>query len=157
MSLARRISHGFAASRPGGWLAIHVANRIDRVLLPATRGRISVSPVRPVGILETVGAKSGKRRRIPLVYVRDGENIALVASMSGNPRHPAWYHNLRANPEATFISVRGKRDYVAREAQGSERDRLWDAAVETYAGYEDYQERTGGRRIPIIVLKPKQD
>jgi deazaflavin-dependent oxidoreductase (nitroreductase family) len=155
VSLARRVGHGIAASRPGGWLAIHVANPIDSVLLPLSRGRLSISLVRPVGILESVGAKSGQRRRTPLVYVPDGENVVLVASKSGNPRHPAWYHNLRANPEATFINKRGVRDYVAREAVGSERDRLWEAAVGLYAGYASYQDRTGGRRIPILVLEPK--
>ena len=156
MSAFRRLSHDIASSRPGGWLAIHVANRIDRVLLPLSRGRLSVSPVRPVGILETIGAKSGERRRIPLVFVPEGENVVLIGSKSGNPRHPSWYHNLKANPKASFTNKRGKREYVAREAEGSERDRLWDRAVEIYKGYENYQGRTGGRKIPIVVLEPKR-
>ena len=87
--------------------------------------------------------------------IEDGERVVLIASNFGRAHHPAWYHNLRANPVAT-LSVRGRENtYIAREAAGIEREDYWRQAVELYAGYAAYQKRTGGRKIPIMVLTPK--
>jgi deazaflavin-dependent oxidoreductase (nitroreductase family) len=158
MTRLEKLGERFAQSKPGGWFYVNVANRLDRVVLPLTRGRFSVTgptSIAPVGLLEHTGAKSGERRRTPLTYLADGDNVVLTASKAGSPRHPAWYHNLKANPEATFFNRRGKLDYVAREADGAERDRLWAEVNDLYAGYETYQGRTAGRRIPVIVLEPK--
>lgn len=105
-------------------------------------------------LLEHVGAKSGRKRTSPLVYFRDGENIVLVASKGGFPKHPAWFHNLRANPD-TRVQVGHRRPLVrARVATDAERERLWPKAVETYGGYAEYQERTE-RKIPLVVLEPR--
>jgi deazaflavin-dependent oxidoreductase (nitroreductase family) len=80
--------------------------------------------------------------------------IVLIASKAGAERHPAWYHNLIAHPEVGFTGHDGRHGrFRAREAQGPERDALWALANDLYAGYEDYQQRTGGRRIPVIVLE----
>jgi F420H(2)-dependent quinone reductase len=150
-----RAMEGFVKTRVGGWLAVHVANPIDRRLIPLTRGRIGLYLGAPVGVLETVGAKSGRRRRTPLLYLDEGERVVLVASKAGSPRHPAWYHNLRANARVRFLRRGGgEAEYVAREATGPERERLWTKVNVLYAGYETYQRRTGGRRIPVIVLEP---
>jgi deazaflavin-dependent oxidoreductase (nitroreductase family) len=128
--------------------------RVDRVLLPLSHGRFSISVGQQVGMLETVGAKSGEPRRIPLLFVRDGDRVILIASMGGAPRHPAWLHNIRANPRVSFLGPRGTTgDYVAREAEGDERARLWDEAVDYYAGYAEYKIRAGKREIPIVVLE----
>src|SRR5215208_4478890 len=84
----------FAASRAGGWYFINVANKIDKHLVPATRGRMSSAVGQQVLVVETIGAKSGQARRIPLVYVVDGEAIVLIASKGGAPKHGAnraWY------------------------------------------------------------------
>ena len=108
----------------------------------------------PTLLLDHVGAKSGKRRTTPLLYVRDGENLVLVASKGGYPRHPAWFHNLRANPETTVQVGRRRRPVRARVAKPEERARLWPKAVETWAGYTDYQERTD-REIPLVILEPR--
>lgn len=106
----------------------------------------------PMLLLDHVGAKSGTERTTPLVYVEDGDDIVIVASKGGHPRHPAWYHNLRANPE-TMIQVGSKRKAVrARVANAAERKRLWPKAVETYGGYRGYQERTP-REIPLVILE----
>jgi deazaflavin-dependent oxidoreductase (nitroreductase family) len=76
----------------------------------------------------------------------------LIASKGGHPRHPAWYHNLRAHPEAV-VEIRGRRERrVAREAEGAEREELWERAVAFYPGYASYQSRAGARRIPVMVL-----
>jgi deazaflavin-dependent oxidoreductase (nitroreductase family) len=142
-------------SRPGAWFAINVANPIDRRLLRWTRGRVGMYLGQPVGLLETVGAKSGQPRSTPLLYLEDGERIVLVASSGGATKHPAWFHNVRANPDIHFCDRRGRRRaYRARVAEGPERKRLWQEVNDLYAGYETYQGRTAGRRIPVVVLEP---
>jgi F420H(2)-dependent quinone reductase len=108
----------------------------------------------PMLLLDHLGARSAKRRTTPLVYVRDGENVAVIASKGGNPRHPAWFHNLRAHPDTT-IQIGSRRLPVhARVAAGQERERLWRRAVEAWSSYEDYQKRTP-RQIPVVVLEPR--
>ena len=106
----------------------------------------------PMLLLDHVGAKSGKKRTSPLVYVRDGDDIVLVASKGGNPKNPAWFHNLKANPETTVQIGSEKRDVRARVATDEERKRLWPLAVKTYSGYEGYRKRTD-RKIPLVVLE----
>lgn len=155
MSFIERTAERFARTRFGAWFAINVANPIDRRLLPLTRGRVGVFIGAPVGLLETVGAKSGKDRQTPLVYLDDGERVVLVASKGGATSHPGWYHNLRANPEVGFLRRGGHHArYRARDAEGAEREALWARVNDLYAGYDDYQLRTGGRRIPVVVLDP---
>jgi F420H(2)-dependent quinone reductase len=104
-------------------------------------------------LLDHVGAKSGDLRTSPLLYVPDGENLILVASKGGYPKHPAWFHNLRANP-LTYVQAGADRRRVrARVATPPERDRLWELAVAVWPGYEDYRKRTD-RQIPLVVLEP---
>jgi deazaflavin-dependent oxidoreductase (nitroreductase family) len=120
----------------------------------ATRGLIGhrIPGVGPHLLLDHVGAKSGKRRTSPLLYIQDGDDLVIIASKGGNPRHPAWYHNLRANPE-TEVQVGSERRRVrARVADPEERDRLWPKAVATYGGYAGYQKRTN-REIPVVILE----
>jgi F420H(2)-dependent quinone reductase len=108
----------------------------------------------PMLLLDHVGAKSGRRRTTPLAYGVDGKNLVLVASKGGNPRNPAWFHNLLANPDTT-VQVAGERRHVhARVAGKARRDRLWKLMVGVYGGYEDYRRRTR-REIPLIVLEPR--
>jgi len=108
----------------------------------------------PVLLLDHVGAKSGTRRTTPLVYVDDGRDVVVVASKGGHPRHPAWYHNLRANPDTTVQIGRERRAVHARVASPEERVRLWPKAVAVYGGYSGYQERTD-REIPLVILEPR--
>lgn len=121
----------------------------------ASGGRVGhrIPGAPPMLLLEHVGAKSGQRRTAPLVYVRDGDDLVLVASKGGHPRHPAWFHNLRANPETIVQVGRQRLPVRARVATEAERERLWPKAVETYAGYRGYQERTE-RAIPLVILEP---
>jgi F420H(2)-dependent quinone reductase len=108
----------------------------------------------PMLLLDHVGAKSGTKRTSPLAYVKDGKNYVIVASKGGHPKHPGWYHNLRANPDTT-IQVGSKRHAVrARVANATEHKRLWPKAVEAYSGYTGYQERTE-RKIPLVILAPR--
>jgi deazaflavin-dependent oxidoreductase (nitroreductase family) len=145
------------SSRAGGWYFLNVANRIDKRLIPATNGRLSTAPGSPVLVIETIGAKSGKPRRIPLAYVTDGDDLVLIASKAGAPKHPAWYHNLRKNPRLKVWAPRGRSgEYIARTVQDpAERERLFKKAVDMYHGYAVYQERAGGREIPVVVLSRK--
>jgi deazaflavin-dependent oxidoreductase (nitroreductase family) len=155
LSGIERLGERFAQSKPGSWFYINVAMRVDRVLLPVSRGRVSISVGQQVGMLETVGAKSGELRKTPLLFIRDANHVVLIASMGGAPRHPSWLHNIRANPRVKFVGPGGTTgDYVAREADGDERARLWDEAVDYYAGYATYKVRAGKREIPIVVLEP---
>ena len=109
---------------------------------------------RPILLLTTTGRKTGTRRTTPLMYLKDGENLVVIASNGGNPRHPAWWLNLEQNPQAE-VQMRGeKRRVTAEEATGEERERLWRAVVEVYSGYEGYQ-KTTERQIPVVILRPE--
>ena len=108
----------------------------------------------PMLLLDHVGAKSGRRRTTPLAYGVDGEKLVLVASKGGNPRNPAWFHNLVANPDTTVQLGGERRNVHARVASKAQRDRLWKLMVGVYGGYEDYRRRTQ-REIPLIVLEPR--
>jgi deazaflavin-dependent oxidoreductase (nitroreductase family) len=108
----------------------------------------------PMLLLDHVGAKSGVKRTSPLLYIRDGANVVIVASKGGFPRHPAWFHNLRANPDTTVQIGRERRAVRARVAEPAERERLWPKAVAAYHDYARYQERTG-REIPLVILEPR--
>ena len=110
----------------------------------------------PVLTVTTIGARSGEPRSVMLVGVPDRERVILIASNWGRPHHPAWCHNLRANPETT-LTYRGVSErYLARQVYGVERDACWNRAVHLYAGYEDYMRRVGGREIPVFLLTPKE-
>lgn len=122
----------------------------------ATGGRIGhrFPMLPPMLLLDHVGAKTGTPRRSALAYVRDGSDLVLVASKGGHPRHPAWYHNLRAHPDVTVQVGSEVRRVRARTATPEERVRLWPKAVEAYGGYVGYQERTD-REIPLVILEPR--
>jgi len=108
----------------------------------------------PMLLLDHVGARSATRRTSPLVYVQDGEDVIVVASKGGHPKHPAWYHNLLANPDTTVQIGSLRRPVHARVATPGERERLWAMAVGTYSGFREYQERAE-REIPLVVLEPR--
>jgi deazaflavin-dependent oxidoreductase (nitroreductase family) len=128
---------------------------LDRALLRLSKGRLSLpGPLTglPIVMLTTVGARSGKARTTPLVAIRDGANMILIASYFGNRHHPAWYYNLRAHPQVTLTVDGGSAPYVAREAGDAERETYWRKAVALYKGYAAYKERAQGRKIPIVIL-----
>jgi deazaflavin-dependent oxidoreductase (nitroreductase family) len=144
----------FAASRPGSWWYLNVANPIDRRLLPLTGGRISLSLGQPVLCLEVAGAKSGNIRRTPLLFKEVDGELVTVASATGRPKHPAWYYNVRANPLVKVYAPGGRTgEYTARTASADERRGLWSEMVDLYPGFDVYEGRAAGiREIPIVVL-----
>jgi deazaflavin-dependent oxidoreductase (nitroreductase family) len=121
----------------------------------ASGGRLGhrVPGAPPTLLLEHVGAKSGQKRTSPLTYtLGDGDDLVLVASKGGYPKNPAWFHNLKANPDTTVQVGRERRPVHARVATPEERERLWPRVVDNYSGYAEYQKRTD-REIPLVILE----
>lgn len=126
-------------------------------LYRATGGRIGhhLPGAPPSLLLDHVGAKSGTKRTTALAYMQDGDNFVLVASKGGHPKHPAWYHNLRANPDVDVQVGATRRSVHARVADSEERDRLWPRVVDVYSGFGSYQDRAD-REIPLVILETKE-
>jgi deazaflavin-dependent oxidoreductase (nitroreductase family) len=128
---------------------------VHSFLFRATHGRLGRS-IRgaPVLVLETRGRKSGKVRSVPLLFVEDDGDWVVMASSGGDPRHPAWYLNLEAEPRATVITEAGRRDALAMMTGGEERERLFAELVAIYPTFDSYRERTA-RELPIVRLRPQ--
>jgi deazaflavin-dependent oxidoreductase (nitroreductase family) len=107
----------------------------------------------PVVVLTSIGARTGKLRKTPLMRVEHDGTYAVVASLGGAPQHPVWYHNLVADPRVELQDGPVTRDMIAREVTGDERAVWWDHAVAAYPDYADYQAKTD-RVIPVFVLEP---
>jgi deazaflavin-dependent oxidoreductase (nitroreductase family) len=140
-----------------GPLLIRFASHLDPVLHWWTRGRFGHLVPMPFASMTTTGARSGQSRTSAVVYFNDGDDLILIASNWGGTRHPSWYHNLKAHPDA--VLQRGGRcgRYVAEElSDEAERERLFARAHHVYPGYAEYRVRTAaiGRRIPIMRLRP---
>lgn len=155
-----RVCQRLAASRPGAWLFKRTLHHLDRPLLWLSGGRFSIPEVLAgltVIRLTTIGARTGRERTVPVVGLREGERWFVVASNWGDERHPAWYHNLRANPRVRVTYRDDTREYVAEVADEEARERYWARATEAYVGFEPYQARAGDREIPIVVLTPADE
>ena len=155
-SLWKRVVQGSFMTRPFTWVGLNVFGRIDPILMRLSKGRVYGS--RGMGLLSilltTTGAKSGQSRQVALLAFEDGNNVFVIASRGGNPRHPGWYHNLKANPRTTVMWRGREETRIAHEAVPPERERLWQLAMSVYPTFDMYQERTGGRRVPVMVLTP---
>ncbi|MFI6831484.1 nitroreductase family deazaflavin-dependent oxidoreductase [Kribbella sp. NPDC050241] len=99
------------------------------------------------------GAKSGKLRKVPLMRVEHNGVYAAVASTSGAPKNPVWYHNLKADPKITLQDGTVTKEYAAREIDGAEYDEWWQRAVAAFPFYAEYQDQTT-RKIPLFLLDP---
>ena len=128
-----------------------LATVVDRPLMRLSAGRLRLSFVIPMVLMDVRGARSGVVRSVPLLFVPDDLDLLLVASNGGQSRHPGWCFNLRAHPEVS-CTLRGRTaPYTARELSGAERSRAWDLALSVYPGYARYAERAG-RQIPVFRL-----
>lgn len=107
----------------------------------------------PVVLLTTIGAKTGKLRRTPLMRVEHDGTYAVVASLGGAPKNPVWYYNVVANPDVELQDGTETFDLRAREVSGDEKALWWERAVQAYPDYADYQKKTD-RQIPVFVLEP---
>jgi deazaflavin-dependent oxidoreductase (nitroreductase family) len=130
-----------------GVTALHV--RLYRL----TGGKLGGWTLGPVLLLDHVGRKSGQRRTTPLLYLKDGEDLVVVASRGGSAAPPAWWLNLEASPRTTVQVGSERRQVTARTASPEERRRLWPRAVAMYSDYDAYQRRTD-REIPLVILSP---
>lgn len=142
-----------SSNRGGGQrLDLHELNQQVITEFRANQGKVGGRYAnRPLLLLTTTGAKSGRARTTPLAYTRDGERIVVIASFGGGPKNPSWYHNLVANPEA-IVEVGSERFRVrARVATGEERQRLYTRQAEQMPAFAEYQKKTT-RQIPVIVL-----
>jgi deazaflavin-dependent oxidoreductase (nitroreductase family) len=108
---------------------------------------------KPVILLTTIGAKSGKIRKTPLMRVEHEGDYAVVASLGGAPKHPVWYYNIKAHPQVELQDGTTVGEYEAREIFGDERAAWWERAVEAWPDYAEYQQKTD-RQIPVFVLTP---
>ena len=133
-----------------------VGTGIHRAIFNISKGRIFGKAFgMPIVELVTTGRRSGKERSTMLaVPIVDGDRLVLVASFGGDDRHPAWYLNLRANPEVRATIAGSTRTMIARIATEEERAELWPQITSVYEGYARYQKRTD-RPIPVVILEPK--
>lgn len=150
----QRAVHAFGVSNAGRWYGINIASRIDPPLLRLTRGRFATTSMMPLLQLHVRGRRSGELRTVPLVYFTNGDDVVLVASSFGRAKNPAWYLNLRANPDVQLTAGGITGSYRARAVEGPERDRLYALAVQNYAGYGKYEDLAGDRKIPVMALSP---
>ncbi|MFE9308873.1 nitroreductase family deazaflavin-dependent oxidoreductase [Streptomyces sp. NPDC006706] len=118
-----------------------------------TKGTTLLDTGLPVILLTTVGARSGRIRKTPLMRVEHEGRYAVVASQGGAPKHPFWYFNLKADPRVELQDGPAKQDMTAREVTGAEKARWWERAVAAFPPYAEYQEKTS-REIPVFVLEP---
>lgn len=150
----RRVYAALANTPVGRFLSVHVVWRLDPHLMRLTGGRLGMGLVMPTALLETRGAKSGAPRENVVIYFHDGDRATIVASKLGLPENPAWFHNLRADPDVRLGGIPMRATVVE---DGAERDRLWALADRVFAPYASYREEAAraGRTIPIVQLSPR--
>jgi deazaflavin-dependent oxidoreductase (nitroreductase family) len=136
--LGKTLAHGFTNATV--WLYRRSGGRIG--------GRMFGGPVL---LLSTTGRKSGRTWTTPLIYQADADRFVIIASNGGRPRHPAWWLNLRSNPDATIQVGPEVIPVTAHAVTGAERDRLWALMTKVYPGYDNYQKKTT-RKIPVVLL-----
>ena len=147
----------FAASGPGSWFFARVLHHIDRPVYRLSGGRQTLASLLsgiPVVMLTTTGARSGAPRAVPVLGLPTADGLAVIASNFGQRSHPAWYYNLRANPEGEVSVKAERRRFRAREAAGDERARIWQEGLRVYPGWSQYERRAAHRTIAVFVLDP---
>ncbi len=130
---------------PTGW----VRDQTEKILETGTTESVDIKG-RPVVLITTRGAKTGKLRKVPLMRVEHDGVYAIVASLGGAPKNPVWYYNVKADPHVQLQDGPVRRDMTAREITGDERAEWWERAVAAYPPYAEYQEKTS-REIPVFV------
>ena len=142
------------ATRVMGRLSQAIIWKVDPFVLRITGGRLGFGLLLPTALLETRGARTGQPRGNAVIYFHDGDRVTIIASKLGLPEHPAWFHNLRANPDVTLGGQPFRAEVVDDPA---ERARLWQLADHVFPGYAAYRDRArkAGRTIPIVQLVPR--
>lgn len=153
----QKLVRRFAAGGPGSWLFAHLAPHLDRRVHRLTRGRFTLASLVagiPVVMLTTTGARSGQPRTVPVLGIPMGAGVAIIASNWGQSGHPAWYHNLRAHPDASVAIDGVRRSVHAVEAEGERRAEIWREGLRVYPGFGQYERRAAHRHISVFVLEP---
>lgn len=145
----------FSNTRLGRFLSVHVVWKVDPFLMRVSRGRIGLDLTIPTALLETRGAQSGVLRRNVVIYFHDGERVTIIASKLGYEKHPAWFHNLQANPDVTLGGIPMRAMVVTSEAECR---RLWALADRVFAPYAAYRREAAkaSRTIPIVQLTARE-
>lgn len=146
-----------AAIRPMSFVLARILRPIDLWVMKVTDGRKTLTQAL-TGLeticVHTIGARSRKPRLVTLAAARNGEKWVLAATNFGNRRHPAWYFNLLQFPEVD-VNLGGRmHKFRARLTKGTERELCWSQLISAYQGFVKYQQRAGGREIPVFVLEP---
>ena len=152
----QRAMRRVAATGPGSWLFARVLHRIDRPVYKLTGGRHTFANLAsglPIVMLTTTGARTGVQRTVPVLGLPSADGLAVIASNYGQPHHPAWYHNLRANPEGQVTVDGVTRAFRATEADGEVRARIWQEGLKVYPGWTAYERRAPNRQIAVFVLE----
>jgi deazaflavin-dependent oxidoreductase (nitroreductase family) len=151
-----RLIRRTGGTRPMAWLYGHIQEPLDRFVYRCTSGRATLTTWLgdvEMAMLTTTGAKSGQTRTHVVLAIPDGQRLVVIASNYGRQHHPAWYHNLRANPRASIEIAGVARDVVAHELHGAERERYYQRGVEVYPGFTLYRRRVH-REIPVLAFDP---
>ncbi len=154
----QRVLQRFLMSRPITAIVQRTLHHIDAFILRLSAGRLDITRISGLPVVEitAIGVKSGLPRSLPLAGFPDGEKFVLIASNFGGAHHPGWYFNLKANPECVLKKEGQTGTFIAREAEGQERERYWELANSFYIGFYEYKQRAGNRKIPVMVLEPKR-
>lgn len=128
-----------------------VRTQTEKILETGTTDGVQILD-RPIVLFTTTGAKSGKKRYVPLMRVEENGKYAMVASKGGDPNHPSWYHNVKTHPQVTVQDGDKVVELTAREIEGDERAHWWELAVAAYPPYAEYQTKTT-RQIPVFVVE----
>ncbi len=139
------------AYKPLTLFFMYVATRVDRPLMRVSGGRLRLSFIVPTLLLRCRGARTGRIREVPLLYVPDGDGVLLIASNGGQPQAPGWCHNLRAGPDVECVLKGRVFGYRSQELSGDQYAAAWARAIDLYPGYARYAERSG-RLIPLFRL-----
>ena len=138
-----------------GSIAVKIMSMLNVWAFRLTGGRLGgrFSHGAPVCLVTVVGRKTGQPRTVPLLYLRRGNDLVIVASKGGMSHHPVWYHNMMATPRVEVETGTTKQPMTVRRASDDEKAALWPALVQMYPDYADYQARTT-RNIPVLILSP---
>jgi F420H(2)-dependent quinone reductase len=135
------------------------STKVHVAIYRRTRGKMGGNlpgwPRVRIALVDHTGAKTGTKRTSPLMYHEHGDAIVVAGTKAGQPSHPAWFHNLMANPDTTIQIGSEAREVHARLATGEERDQLWKKMVAIYPGYDFYERNAKGRTIPVVILDPR--
>lgn len=154
---AQKLLRRLAASGPGAWVFARVMHRFDRSVHRLSRGRYTLGSLLsglPVVMLTTVGARTGRPRTVPILGLPFRGGLGVIASNWGQHGHPAWYHNLKAHPDAEVVVDGVRRRVRAVEADADQRAEIWREGLRVYPGFGQYERRASHRRISVFVLEP---